>query len=61
VCTENLSGLRVAIVDDVMTTGATVNELAKTLRRAGAVEVRGWIVARALKQTSPIGVSLSSG
>ncbi|MGQ0748926.1 MAG: ComF family protein [Betaproteobacteria bacterium] len=60
VCTEDLGGLRIAIVDDVMTTGATLNELAKTLRRAGAAEVRGWIVARALKQTSPIGVSLSS-
>ena len=58
VCTEDLSGMRVAIVDDVMTTGATLNELSKILRRAGAVEIRGWIVARALKQT-PIGVSLS--
>jgi predicted amidophosphoribosyltransferase len=33
-----------------MTTGATLDELAKNLKRAGAREVRGWIVARALKQ-----------
>jgi len=60
VCTEDLSGLRIAVIDDVMTTGATLNELAKVLRRAGAVEVRGWIVARALKHSSPIAVSLGS-
>ena len=57
VCTEDLSGLRIAIVDDVVTTGATLNELAKTLRRAGAAEVRGWTVARALKQAQASAVS----
>ena len=46
----NLSGLRVAVVDDVMTTGATLNELARTLRKAGATEVHGWMVGRTLKQ-----------
>lgn len=40
-------GMRVAIVDDVMTTGATVNALAKTLRESGAVGVEAWTVARA--------------
>jgi ComF family protein len=58
VCTEDLRGLRIAIVDDVMTTGATLNELAKTLRRAGAAEIQGWIVARALRQSGGIGVKL---
>ena len=58
VCTEDLNGMRVAIVDDVMTTGATLNELAKTLRRAGAAEVRGWVVARALKHADGFGVKL---
>lgn len=38
--------LHVAIVDDVITTGSTVNELAKVLKRAGAVTVEVWAVAR---------------
>lgn len=50
VCDADLSGRKVAVIDDVMTTGATLNELARNLKRAGAVEVSGWIVARALKQ-----------
>ena len=52
VCDADLSGQKVAVIDDVMTTGATLNELARNLRRAGAAEVSGWIVARALKQGS---------
>lgn len=47
VCNEDLSGKHIAIVDDVMTTGATLNEIAKTLKRAGAQRVEGWIIARA--------------
>ncbi|MDT9001206.1 phosphoribosyltransferase family protein [Paucibacter sp. APW11] len=42
-----LQGQRVAIVDDIMTTGATLNELARLLRRAGASEVQAWVLARA--------------
>jgi ComF family protein len=38
---------RIAIIDDVMTTGSTVAELARTLRRSGAVSVDAWCVARA--------------
>lgn len=48
VCDADLEGLRVAVVDDVLTTGATLNELARVMRRAGATEVRGWVVARTL-------------
>lgn len=40
----------VAIVDDVVTTGATVEELARTLRRAGVAEVEVWACARAGKK-----------
>ena len=46
VCDIDLSGRTVAVVDDVLTTGATLNELARVLLRAGAASVRGWVVAR---------------
>ncbi len=47
-CLEDLSGLRIAVVDDVMTTGATLDEIAKTLKKRGAIHVENWVVARAL-------------
>jgi len=47
-CTQDFSGLHVAVVDDVMTSGASLNELALTLRRAGAIEVSALVVARTL-------------
>ena len=48
VCDGNLRGLTVAVVDDVLTTGATLDELARVLKRAGAARVEGWVVARAV-------------
>jgi ComF family protein len=50
-CDEDLSGLHIAIVDDVMTSGATLDELARTLRHAGAREISVWVVARTLPHT----------
>ena len=47
-CTLDLTGLHIAIVDDVMTSGATINELSKTLRAQNAENVSAWIIARAL-------------
>lgn len=41
-----VAGRTVALVDDVMTTGATLHELARTLQRAGAHEVQAWVLAR---------------
>jgi len=43
---DGVKGLRVAVVDDVTTTGATLEALARELRRAGASRVEGWVVAR---------------
>jgi ComF family protein len=45
---QSLDGACVAVVDDVMTTGATLDEMAKTLKRAGAARVVNWVVARTL-------------
>ncbi len=47
-CSAAISGKHVAIVDDVMTSGSSVNELAKSLRAAGATEVSVWVIARTL-------------
>lgn len=42
-----LDGAHVAIVDDVLTTGATAEAIARELKRAGARRVSVWAVARA--------------
>ncbi len=46
-CVESLQHKSVAIIDDVMTTGSTANELANTLKQNGADYVEVWCVARA--------------
>ena len=48
-CESVLKSSHIAIIDDVMTTGSTLDELARTLLREGAREVSAWVVARAVK------------
>jgi len=45
-CDMDLSGKRIALVDDVMTSGSSLDELARVVKRAGAREVAAWVVAR---------------
>ena len=47
-CAADVRGRRVAVVDDVMTTGTTLAELARVLKAAGAVAVQNWVIARTL-------------
>lgn len=47
-CDLDLTGMRIALIDDVMTTGASLNELAKAVRARGAAQVSTWVVARTL-------------
>ena len=46
---EEIAGREILLVDDVFTTGTTVSECARVLRRAGASKVCVATVARTLK------------
>lgn len=43
----DLRGKKILLVDDIYTTGATLTEAARTLKKAGALEVVGLVIARA--------------
>ncbi len=43
---EDVTGMCIALVDDVMTTGATASEISRCLLDAGAAEVHVWCLAR---------------
>ena len=45
-CDPRLAGLRVVVVDDVMTTGASLDALARALKAAGAARVECRVFAR---------------
>ncbi|MBX3683987.1 MAG: hypothetical protein KF731_15295, partial [Thauera sp.] len=48
-----LGGRRVALVDDVLTTGNTAREVARVLRAAGAADIELWVAARAAPGAPP--------
>jgi ComF family protein len=50
-CDLDLKNKHIAVIDDVMTTGSTLNEFAKTLKKRGAEKVSAWVVARTLKES----------
>ena len=43
---QPLQGRRIALVDDVMTTGASADAAARALKQAGAAHVQAWVLAR---------------
>ena len=44
---SSFNASHVAIVDDVMTTGSTLNELAQALKKAGCQRIQLWVCAKA--------------
>ncbi|MBI4997207.1 MAG: ComF family protein [Rhodocyclales bacterium] len=48
-CRADLSGKSVIVVDDVMTTGATLDEFARTLKAHGALRVTNWVALRTIR------------
>lgn len=48
-CTADLSGKRILLVDDVMTTGSTLRECARILELHGAAQITLAVAARALR------------
>ena len=47
-CDRDLAGKKVALVDDVLTTGASLNALAGAVKERGAISIQTWVVARTL-------------
>ncbi|GMV55979.1 MAG: competence protein F [Betaproteobacteria bacterium] len=45
-CSTDLSGRHVVVIDDVMTSGTSLDELAMSLKRCGAARVDNWVLAR---------------
>lgn len=44
--TRQLDGMHIALIDDVLTTGASLDAAAHALKQAGARRVDAWVIAR---------------
>lgn len=49
VCNTRAHGLNIAIVDDIMTSGASLAQLSGALSHCGAQRIECWVLARALR------------
>jgi len=47
-CDGDLTGKHIALVDDVLTTGASLNALAQATQQCGARRISAWVIARTL-------------
>jgi ComF family protein len=56
---QRVDNLRVLLVDDVLTTGATLDACSRALRKAGAAGVVALTVARAISRWESTGLELS--
>jgi ComF family protein len=54
-CDMDLTGKRIVLVDDVLTTGASLNALAKAVSKKGAIQISAWVVARTLPRSEDRG------
>jgi ComF family protein len=54
VANRELAGLRVALVDDVMTTGSTAQAAAMALTAAGATDIELWVLARVARGATSV-------
>jgi predicted amidophosphoribosyltransferase len=57
----NLAGAQVLVLDDVLTEGGTLREVAAVLRRAGASDVAGLVLARPTWASEPPGGAVPTG